>query len=71
MPRIEAIIRTAEQRIRPVLLTTITTMAGLAPMMFGRALISSAVATPSTAPQHCGGNSWPQLWCLVWGLPRF
>ncbi len=35
MPRIEAIIRTAETRIRPVLLTTITTMAGLAPMMFG------------------------------------
>ena len=35
MPKIEAIIRTAEQRIRPVLLTTITTMAGLAPMMFG------------------------------------
>jgi multidrug efflux pump len=38
MPRIEAIIRTAEQRIRPVLLTTITTMAGLAPMMFGLSL---------------------------------
>jgi len=35
MPRIEAIIRTAQARIRPVLLTTITTMAGLAPMMFG------------------------------------
>ncbi len=35
MPRLEAIIRTAEARIRPVLLTTITTMAGLAPMMFG------------------------------------
>ncbi|KAJ55650.1 acriflavine resistance protein B [Actibacterium mucosum KCTC 23349] len=35
MPRIEAIIRTAEQRIRPVLLTTITTMAGLASMMYG------------------------------------
>ncbi|MAM61152.1 efflux RND transporter permease subunit [uncultured Maritimibacter sp.] len=35
MPRIEAITRTAESRIRPVLLTTITTMAGLAPMMFG------------------------------------
>jgi multidrug efflux pump len=35
MPRIEAIIRTAEQRIRPVLLTTITTMAGLTPMMLG------------------------------------
>lgn len=35
MPELEAIVRTAEARIRPVLLTTITTMAGLAPMMFG------------------------------------
>ncbi len=35
MPRLEAITRTAEARIRPVLLTTITTMAGLAPMMYG------------------------------------
>ncbi|AHM05164.1 RND multidrug efflux transporter, Acriflavin resistance protein [Roseibacterium elongatum DSM 19469] len=38
MPRLEAITRTAEARIRPVLLTTITTMAGLAPMMFGVSL---------------------------------
>ena len=38
MTRIEAIVRTAEARIRPVLLTTITTMAGLAPMMFGLSL---------------------------------
>ncbi len=38
MPRIEAIIRTAEARIRPVLLTTLTTMAGLAPMMMGISL---------------------------------
>jgi multidrug efflux pump len=35
MPRLEAIVRTAEARIRPVLLTTITTMAGLMPMVFG------------------------------------
>jgi multidrug efflux pump len=35
MPRLEAIVRTAESRIRPVLLTTITTMAGLMPMVFG------------------------------------
>ena len=34
LPKVEAIVRTAEQRIRHVLLTTITTMAGLAPMMF-------------------------------------
>ncbi len=38
LPRLEAITRTAEARIRPVLLTTITTMAGLAPMMFGLSL---------------------------------
>lgn len=35
MSRLEAIVRTAEARIRPVLLTTITTMAGLTPMVFG------------------------------------
>jgi multidrug efflux pump len=35
MPKTEAITRTAEDRIRPVLLTT---MAGLAPMMFGLSL---------------------------------
>jgi len=38
MPKIEAIIRTAEDRIRPVLLTTITTIAGLAPMVLGLSL---------------------------------
>ncbi|MFP4327978.1 MAG: efflux RND transporter permease subunit, partial [Paracoccaceae bacterium] len=38
MPRIEAIIRTTEDRLRPVLLTTITTMAGLTPMMLGISL---------------------------------
>ncbi len=35
LPRIEAIIRTVEVRLRPVLLTSITTIAGLTPMMFG------------------------------------
>ncbi len=35
MPRLEAIVRTAEARIRPVLLTTITTIAGLTPMVLG------------------------------------
>ncbi|MDV4145519.1 efflux RND transporter permease subunit [Shimia sp. FJ5] len=38
MPRLEAITRTAQARIRPVFLTTVTTMAGLAPMMFGLSL---------------------------------
>jgi multidrug efflux pump len=35
MPKLEAIVRTAEARIRPVVLTTITTIAGLTPMMLG------------------------------------
>ncbi|RMD48612.1 MAG: efflux RND transporter permease subunit, partial [Alphaproteobacteria bacterium] len=35
MPRLEAIVRTARDRLRPVLLTTVTTVAGLMPMMFG------------------------------------
>ncbi|MBN2905929.1 MAG: efflux RND transporter permease subunit [Rhodobacteraceae bacterium] len=35
MPGIEAIIRTVEARLRPVLLTTVTTMAGLSSMMMG------------------------------------
>ncbi len=38
MPRIDAIIRTAEDRLRPVILTTMTTMAGLTPMMLGLSL---------------------------------
>lgn len=38
MPPLEAVTRTAEQRLRPVALTTVTTMAGLAPMMFGLSL---------------------------------
>ena len=38
MPKLEAIVRTAEDRIRPVFLTTVTTMAGLTPMMFGLSL---------------------------------
>ncbi|WP_095589037.1 efflux RND transporter permease subunit [Actibacterium ureilyticum] len=38
MPRLQAIERTAQARIRPVLLTTVTTMAGLAPMMMGLSL---------------------------------
>ncbi len=35
MPKLQAIVRTVEARIRPVLLTTVTTMAGLTPMMLG------------------------------------
>ena len=62
MPRIEAIVRTAEDRIRPVLLTTITTMAGLAPMMFGLSLDFWAGAMPSTVQRRCGGNNWRRRW---------
>jgi multidrug efflux pump len=42
-PPLEAILRAAESRIRPVLLTTITTMAGLAPMMFTASIDLAAI----------------------------
>ncbi|MEO1491000.1 MAG: efflux RND transporter permease subunit [Pseudomonadota bacterium] len=38
MDPLEAVVRTAEARIRPVMLTTITTIAGLTPMMFATSL---------------------------------
>jgi multidrug efflux pump len=43
MAPLEAIVRTAEQRIRPVFLTTFTTMVGLAPMMFAASIDFGAI----------------------------
>ncbi|WP_420558779.1 efflux RND transporter permease subunit, partial [Roseovarius sp.] len=66
MPRIEAITRTAEARIRPVLLTTITTMAGLAPMMFGLSLDFFAGGYTFNSPTALW---WKQLaTAVVFGL---
>ncbi len=66
MPRIEAIIRTAEARIRPVLLTTITTMAGLTPMMFGLSLDFIAGGYSINSPTSLW---WKQLaTAVVFGL---
>jgi len=66
MPRIEAIVRTAEDRLRPVLLTTITTMAGLAPMMFGLSLDFFAGGYTIDAPTALW---WKQLaTAVVFGL---
>ena len=66
MPRIEAIIRTAQTRIRPVLLTTITTMAGLAPMMFGLSLDFAAGGYTIDSPTALW---WKQLaTAVVFGL---
>jgi multidrug efflux pump len=66
MPRIEAIIRTAEDRIRPVLLTTITTMAGLTPMMFGLSLDFIAGGYSINSPTSLW---WKQLaTAVVFGL---
>ncbi len=66
MPRQEAIVRTAEARIRPVLLTTITTMAGLAPMMFGVSLDFGAGGYTVDSPTALW---WKQLaTAVVFGL---
>jgi multidrug efflux pump len=66
MPRLEAIIRTAEARIRPVLLTTITTIAGLTPMMFGVSLDFGAGGYTIDSPTALW---WKQLaTAVVFGL---
>jgi multidrug efflux pump len=66
MPRLEAIARTAQARIRPVLLTTITTMAGLAPMMFGLSVDFIAGGYSLNAPSSLW---WKQLaTAVVFGL---
>ena len=66
MPQVEAITRTAEARIRPVLLTTITTMAGLAPMMFGLSLDFMAGGYTFNSPTALW---WKQLaTAVVFGL---
>ncbi len=66
MPKVEAITRTAEARIRPVLLTTITTMAGLAPMMFGLSLDFVAGGYTFNSPTALW---WKQLaTAVVFGL---
>ena len=66
MPRLEAITRTAEQRLRPVLLTTITTMAGLAPMMFGLSVDFLAGGYTLNSPSALW---WKQLaTAVVFGL---
>ncbi len=66
MPKIEAITRTAEARIRPVLLTTITTMAGLAPMMYGISLDFGAGGYTIDSPTALW---WKQLaTAVVFGL---
>ncbi|MFN7223719.1 MAG: efflux RND transporter permease subunit [Paracoccaceae bacterium] len=66
MPKLEAITRTAEQRLRPVLLTTITTMAGLAPMMFGLSVDFFAGGYTLNSPSALW---WKQLaTAVVFGL---
>ncbi len=66
MPRLEAIIRTVQARIRPVLLTTITTMAGLSPMMLGLSLDFAAGGYSIDSPTAMW---WKQLaTAVVFGL---
>ncbi len=66
MPKLEAIARTAQDRLRPVLLTTVTTMAGLAPMMFGLSLDFFAGGFTVDSPTALW---WKQLaTAIVFGL---
>ena len=66
MPRIQAIIRTFQARLRPVLLTTITTIAGLFPMMLGYSIDFGNGGYTVDAPTALW---WKQLaTAVIWGL---
>ncbi len=66
MPKLQAIVETAEARIRPVLLTTITTMAGLTPMMLGLSIDFGVGGYSVDAPTALW---WKQLaTAVVFGL---
>jgi multidrug efflux pump len=66
MNPLEAIVRTAEARIRPVLLTTITTMAGLTPMMLAMSIDIASGGISRGAPTALW---WVQLaTAVVFGL---
>ncbi len=66
MPRLQAIAKTAEDRLRPVMLTTITTIAGLLPMMFATSIDFFARSISIGAPTALW---WVQLaTAVVFGL---
>ncbi|PKP67597.1 MAG: acriflavine resistance protein B, partial [Alphaproteobacteria bacterium HGW-Alphaproteobacteria-8] len=68
MPPLEAIVRTAEQRIRPVMLTTVTTMAGLTPMMFAASINFGGFGEGVAALLAAGlfsAAGWSAFWSAV------
>ena len=66
MPRVEAIVETASQRLRPVFLTTITTLTGLLPNMFA---VSFDFRTKALSVGDPSSLMWVQLsTAMVFGL---
>jgi multidrug efflux pump len=66
MPPLEAIVETGRQRLRPVLLTTVTTIAGLLPMMFAVSIDFLNGGISTGAPSALW---WTQLaTAIVFGL---
>jgi multidrug efflux pump len=62
----EAIVRTAAQRLRPVLLTKVTTIAGLLPMMLAFEIDFTHRTVMIGGPD---GAWWiPMATAIVWGL---
>ncbi len=66
MPALQAIVRTAEARLRPVALTTLTTMVGLTPLMLGISIDFAKGGYTVNAPASLW---WKQLaTAVVFGL---
>ena len=66
MPVDEAVVRTAAQRLRPVMLTTITTIFGLLPMVFQ---VNADFAHAAIVVGGPSSEWWVQLSAaVVWGL---
>ena len=65
----EAILRTGAQRLRPVLLTSVTKILGLLPMVLGVNIDFITRETPSAHRPCNGGRNYPRRSCSGSALP--